>query len=473
MFFWKILEILKKHSPQFVILENVKNLKTHDGGKTLKIVKSSLKELGYHIRLKILDTCKVTTIPQRRERIYIVCFKDKIIRDKFHFDFPEVKNKKIKDLLEEEVDGEYYYDARYKVFDVINENVVKTIDENVLYQYRRYYVRENKSNCCPTLTANMGGGGHNVPLLRDDNGVRKLTPRECFNLQGFPKKYKLEIFPLFYLHLSRTICCTSFIQIPINYIHNIYQFMDNKKVAVLLIGNMRSFNITFKNLETYLLKPYKCDLYICTYDKRFNMKNNTREEIMTGDVIHNLYGNYLKHLVIIPQDTFLERYARIDGKKYTFERILDRLYTIQKLTNTAYEVFNEECIKNNLQYDFVVRMRPDILLNEKFAVDFSVNDDQIIVPTNNSGGGFNDHIAYGRQHVMTKYLTYYNFFHNIDMLNDGEECDVSYIEAGLRKHLQISKIEIIRRPIKYTLLRDTKPYKIVYTGKGQFYIKRY
>lgn len=53
------------------------------------------------------------------------------------------------------------------------------------------FVRENKSNCCPTLTANMGTGGHNVPLLMDDKGIRKLTPRECFNLQGFNKNYKL------------------------------------------------------------------------------------------------------------------------------------------------------------------------------------------------------------------------------------------------------------------------------------------
>ena len=52
-------------------------------------------------------------------------------------------------------------------------------------------MRENKSNVCPTLTANMGTGGHNVPLLLDKKGIRKLTPRECFNLQGFPSDYKL------------------------------------------------------------------------------------------------------------------------------------------------------------------------------------------------------------------------------------------------------------------------------------------
>jgi DNA (cytosine-5)-methyltransferase 1 len=52
-------------------------------------------------------------------------------------------------------------------------------------------VRENKSDVCPTLTANMGTGGHNVPLIKDSFGFRKLTPRECFNLQGFPSDYKL------------------------------------------------------------------------------------------------------------------------------------------------------------------------------------------------------------------------------------------------------------------------------------------
>ena len=102
------------------------------------------------------------------------------------------KNKgKYADMLEESVDDKYYYSDRFKVFGEIEKEITKNISENVLYQYRRFYVRENKSNCCPTLTANMGSGGHNVPLLKDDKGIRKLTPRECFNLQGFPKDYKL------------------------------------------------------------------------------------------------------------------------------------------------------------------------------------------------------------------------------------------------------------------------------------------
>jgi DNA (cytosine-5)-methyltransferase 1 len=212
--FWKILDIIKYHLPKIVILENVKNLKTHDNNNTFKIITEKLEECGYYIKFNILDTCKITEIPQHRERIYICCFKNKDDYDKFNFDFESNennsendkvkeknkdknkdknnnKNKKIKDFLEENIDNKYYYTNKYQVYNEIKTSLTKNISENVMYQYRRKFVRENKSNCCPTLTANMGTGGHNVPLLMDDKGIRKLTPRECFNLQGFNKNYKL------------------------------------------------------------------------------------------------------------------------------------------------------------------------------------------------------------------------------------------------------------------------------------------
>jgi DNA (cytosine-5)-methyltransferase 1 len=189
--FWKIVEILQEHTPEIIVLENVKNLKSHDKGNTYKVIKSKLESIGYHIKTSILDTNKITAIPQHRERIYIIGFRDKEKYDKFNFEFPEQEQGKIIDFLEKDVPEKYYYTDRFKVYPEVKKNVTKNITENVLYQYRRYYVRENKSNCCPTLTANMGGGGHNVPLLKDNKGIRKLTPRECFNLQGFPRDYKL------------------------------------------------------------------------------------------------------------------------------------------------------------------------------------------------------------------------------------------------------------------------------------------
>ncbi len=189
--FWKIISILKSHSPEIVILENVKNLQSHDNGDTFKVIIDSLTNLGYYIKYSILNTCKITYVPQNRERIYIVCFKNKELCDKFDFDFPEVEKQNITNFLEDNVDKKFYYSNSSVIYNELLENITKHVNTNTIYQYRRYYVRENKNNVCPTLTANMGGGGHNVPLILDDKGIRKLTPRECFNLQGFPNDYKL------------------------------------------------------------------------------------------------------------------------------------------------------------------------------------------------------------------------------------------------------------------------------------------
>ena len=189
--FWKILEIIKEKEPKIVILENVKNLQTHNNKNTFKIIKENLESLNYFIKYEILNTSKISGIPQNRERIYIICFKDKIIYNKFEFNFEKIKNEPIANFLEKTIQDKYYYNNSIKIYDELIKSIDKNIKDNVVYQYRRYYVRENKNNLVPTLTANMGTGGHNVPIILDDKGIRKLTPRECFNLQGFPSDYNL------------------------------------------------------------------------------------------------------------------------------------------------------------------------------------------------------------------------------------------------------------------------------------------
>ena len=186
--FWKILSIIERHQPKCVILENVKNLVSHDENRTFETIKSNLEKRGYHICHKVLNTANITGIPQHRERIYIVCMKSKMAFDKFHLEFPRVEKRKISEFLEMDVPSKYYYTDKSSTWPLVKSSVVK---KDTIYQYRRVYVRENKSSECPTLTANMGGGGHNVPIILDDKGIRKLTPRECFNLQGFPSSYKL------------------------------------------------------------------------------------------------------------------------------------------------------------------------------------------------------------------------------------------------------------------------------------------
>lgn len=88
-------------------------------------------------------------------------------------------------FLDSDIHKKYYYNQDSKIYNILKKTVVKSIDSGAVYQYRRGIVRENKSKVCPTLTANMGTGGHNVPIILDSTGIRKLTPNECLRLQGF------------------------------------------------------------------------------------------------------------------------------------------------------------------------------------------------------------------------------------------------------------------------------------------------
>lgn len=186
--FWKILEILDYHKPSCVVLENVKNLTTHDEKRTFTTIVQNLEQRGYHVKFKVLNTSSITSVPQHRERVYIVCVKSKDVFEKFTLEFEAKDKNPITSLLEDTVADKYYYTDKSSTWGLVKDAVVK---RDTVYQYRRVYVRENKSNECPTLTANMGSGGHNVPLIRDEKGIRKLTPRECFNVQGFLDNYIL------------------------------------------------------------------------------------------------------------------------------------------------------------------------------------------------------------------------------------------------------------------------------------------
>jgi len=185
--FFEIMDLLEIIQPQVLFLENVKNLYKHDNGKTFKTILKELNNKKYKVKYKILNTCEYSNIPQNRERIYIVAFRDEKVCCNFDFPEPLKKKLKIKDILEKEVD-EYYYYNKTKYYEKLKENMINL---NSIYQWRRIYLRENKSGVCPTLTANMGTGGHNVPLVRDSKDIRKLTPRECFRFQGFPDKFIL------------------------------------------------------------------------------------------------------------------------------------------------------------------------------------------------------------------------------------------------------------------------------------------
>jgi DNA (cytosine-5)-methyltransferase 1 len=186
--FFDIAQILKDHKPRAFLLENVKNLKAHDGGKTYEVIQKTLESLGYHIKSMVLNTMEYGNVPQNRERIYIVGFSDKKIVERFKFPEKTPLTRTIHSCLLNGVNPKYYYSTDKELGHQLDAEIKR---KDTVYQWRRIYVRENKNNVCPTLTANMGMGGHNVPLIRDDKGVRKLTPRECANFQGYPESFIL------------------------------------------------------------------------------------------------------------------------------------------------------------------------------------------------------------------------------------------------------------------------------------------
>lgn len=185
--FFEIIRLLRDKKPKAFLLENVKNLKTHDNGKTYRIIAEALTDLGYFFDSAILNSMNYGNVPQNRERIYIVGFNEQKYFNRFKFPQPMELTTKVSDFLENEVDRKYYYNDHI-LYDNLKEHIT---EKGKVYQWRRYYVRANKKGVCPTLTANMGTGGHNVPIILDDMGIRKLTPRECLRLQGYPENFIL------------------------------------------------------------------------------------------------------------------------------------------------------------------------------------------------------------------------------------------------------------------------------------------
>lgn len=193
--FWEIHRLIRELKPEVVFLENVKNLRGHDEGRTFKTILGSLQnELSdpsgsvighkYHVASAVLNA-KDFGVPQNRERIFIVAFREQKAFERFAF--PTGKKEQPNSALENYIDFEskkdsrYYYDENRPFYSKLKAGVTKS---KTVYQWRRQYVRENMSGLCPTLTANMGMGGHNVPIVKTKHGIRKLTPQECFGLMG-------------------------------------------------------------------------------------------------------------------------------------------------------------------------------------------------------------------------------------------------------------------------------------------------
>lgn len=189
--FFYLVDAIQSHLPHAFVLENVRNLITHDDKKTMVTIMNTLCSVGYHVNWRVLSSHKHGNIPQMRERVFIVGFKDESMCEQFQFPTEIPLTVKFTDLLEEEVAPHHYYTNESST---IYPHLLKAvIRQDTTYQYRRVgVVRENKSNMCPTLLSSFGCGGNTVPIIKDKTGgIRKLTVRECFRLQGYPDRFNL------------------------------------------------------------------------------------------------------------------------------------------------------------------------------------------------------------------------------------------------------------------------------------------
>ena len=182
--FFDICRIIKAKRPKAFLLENVKNLKSHDKGKTFKVILKTLREeLGYDVHYKIIDASSV--VPQHRERIFIVGFASPM-----EFEFPELIDKRpvLFDILEKKVEEKYT--LKDGTWNALQRHLEKHKAKGNGFGYNI----ADKKGIAKTLSARYYKDGAEILIGQGEKkNPRRLTPRECARIMGFPEKFKIKV----------------------------------------------------------------------------------------------------------------------------------------------------------------------------------------------------------------------------------------------------------------------------------------
>ena len=181
--FFEIERILKDKKPAAFMLENVRNLTAHDGGRTFKVIIEHLEALGYHVYPKVLNALDFG-VPQKRERIIIVGFQDNV-DFKFPDPIPVDQRKTLSDILEKDVDSRYYVRKEIK-----ESRLERLKDKNYPKPYISHENIAGSITPHPYSSALRAGASANYLLVNDE---RRPTERELLRLQGFPDDYKIVV----------------------------------------------------------------------------------------------------------------------------------------------------------------------------------------------------------------------------------------------------------------------------------------
>lgn len=185
--FFDIARIIKHKKPKAFMLENVKNLVSHDKGNTFRVIKKTLSGLGYSVHYKVLDGKHY--VPQHRERIIIAGFRSDVYKGKEDFKFPDLPlpDKKIKDILESRIDRKYTLSD--KLWNYLQEYAAKHRARGNGFGYGL----TNPEGISRTISARYYKDGSEILIPQEGENPRRLTPRECARLQGFPDKFVIPV----------------------------------------------------------------------------------------------------------------------------------------------------------------------------------------------------------------------------------------------------------------------------------------
>lgn len=183
--FFEVARILQHHQPKAILLENVKQLVSHDGGNTFKVILETLAELGYSVKWKILNALDFG-LPQKRERVIIVGFKSAAACEQFNFDFEPIAYN-LASVLEDDKN----VDSSLFASDMILDKRRKRVEgKNVFYPSVWHENKSGNISILPYACALRTGASYNYLLI---NGYRRPSSRELLRFQGFPEKFKIEV----------------------------------------------------------------------------------------------------------------------------------------------------------------------------------------------------------------------------------------------------------------------------------------
>lgn len=187
--FYEVGRFVAHHRPRVLFLENVSNLIEHENGKTFQLIHNVLSDLDYSIRYRVLRASEYGGIPQIRDRIYIVAFREQEDCDAFSFPGRIALSLSIENILSRSVQRHpVYYYGKDDLFFKKASRIVTGKDS--IYRVYHDSIKLTQNRMCPTLTASMGISENQVPLVLDNYGIRKLTIQECLDFQGFPRGFR-------------------------------------------------------------------------------------------------------------------------------------------------------------------------------------------------------------------------------------------------------------------------------------------